>query len=60
MRGSIRDNRCIRVLATEIFGKILVANTWSRCGNAVEFRMDFDQTRVVLSQTLTHRLEPNL
>jgi len=46
----MKENRCICVLVTQIFGKISVMNTLSRWGNAVDFRMDFDQIRVVLSQ----------
>ena len=46
-------NRCIRVRATEILGKFSVASTRTLGrggGNAVEFRMDLDWIRVVLSQ----------
>lgn len=44
--GWTRLNRCIRVLELSSRER---ANTWSRCGSAVEFRMDFNWVRVVLS-----------
>jgi len=44
------DNRCVCVLAAEILKKISDANQRPRRGNAVEFRVDFDRIRVVLSK----------